>query len=129
MKILLISIISAISFYYFRDPIVNTTWKFNFTKTCVNTYKFKPNNVFGEYDCELNYTMKGTYKFSKDTLIVTIKDDSHSEDGGKPIIDRTKYFLVQNNRFLYIISTQRFEQNKWHTEQIIHQYSGYKKVK
>jgi len=109
--------------------MVNTIWKFNVTKTCVDIYKFKSNHIVEDYDCELDCTMKGTYKYSKDTLIVTIKDDCNSEDGGKAIVDRTKYFIVHNGSSLYVISTKRFEQNKWGAEKIVYQYSDFKKVK
>lgn len=128
MKSILASILLILTLTSFKDPIVNTTWRWTIAKGCVNTYKFKPNNIIENYDCELDYKIKGTYKFSKDTLIVTLVDDSHPEDGGIVIIDRYKYFLVRNNQFLYTISFQRRERNKWDKEKRIHQFSDYKKI-
>lgn len=125
---LLPTILLVFTLTSFKDPIVNTTWSWTVVKGCVNTYKFKSNYVVENYNCELDYTIKGKYKFSKDTLIVTMYDDHSVEDGNKTIIDRDKYFLVRNNQSLYIISTQRFEHKKWGKEKRIHQFSDYKRV-
>jgi hypothetical protein len=129
MKAILLLIISALIFSYFKDPVVNTVWIFKVSKNANDTLKFKSRNIVSDYDFELNYTMKGTYKFSKDTLIVTIKDDALSEDGGKAIIYRYKYFLARNNTFLSTINIQQFRNNHW--ELIKHDvaYTGYTKVK
>ena len=128
MRSILASILLIFTLTSFKDPIANTTWSWNIEKGCVTTYKFKPNHIVENYDCELDYTIKGKYKFSKDTLIVTMYDDHSVEDGNKTIIDRDKYFLVRNNQSLYMISTQRCERNKWGKEKRIHQFLDYKKV-
>lgn len=76
------------------DRLVGTTWEYHVTKTGVNTMKFTSNKTVKSYDCELNYTFTDTYLIKSDTLIVTEKDDSHSEDGGKnPSIFERKYLI------------------------------------
>jgi len=130
MKILLtLAVFSIVTFFYVKDSIVNTVWTYKVAKNANDTLRFKAHNIVIEYDCELNYTMKGTYKFSKDTLIVTMNDDSHSEDGGKPEIFRTKYFLKKNNTFLSVLTIQRLIRNNWEQVKADAEYTGYKRIR
>jgi len=71
----------------------------------------KPNQKVIEYDCELNYTFHGSYKVVKDTLLVTVKDDSHSEDHGKVMFSTDKYLIKDNT--LCFLGSSKLVGGKW----------------
>jgi hypothetical protein len=113
MKVLIISLFMTIV----RPGInhlTNTVWTFQVSKTCVDTLKLRANQKVIQYDCELNYTFHGSYKTVKDTLLVTVKDDSHSEDNGKVTYYTDKY-LIKNNA-LYFVSNRKLVNGKWKDE-------------
>ncbi len=76
-----------------------STWVCKVAPRCVDTLRFRLKNQLVEHSCEQDYTFHGSYKMVKDTLYLTEKDDSHSEDGGKPTYYRNLY-LVQKNVLL-----------------------------
>jgi len=91
--------------------ITNSVWTYKVAKGCVDTLKFKPNGRATSYSCELDYTFHDSYVLKKDTLILTEKDDSHSEDGGKAIFSRYQ-FLIQT-KALYLIGKGELIKGKW----------------
>jgi hypothetical protein len=91
--------------------LVNTAWEYKIAIGCVNTYKFRSEKIVDEYDCELNYTFKCTYRISKDTLIIIEKDDSHSEDNNKITYYRMKYQIMKDA--LLGISNEELVKGKW----------------
>lgn len=93
------------------DNLIGSTWNYEVIKGCVNTLTIKGNGRIEEFDCELNYKFRGTYKLSNDTLTVVTKDDSHSEDRGKVIYHRAKYLIAKNA--LYCIGYGELVNGKW----------------
>ena len=89
----------------------NSTWTFKVSNGCVDVLKFKPNGRATNYDCELDYTFNCTYVLRNDTLTVTEKDDSHSEDGGKVHYYRNKYLIRDNT--LQAIAKGELVDHKW----------------
>jgi|GEM_PF-2749707 len=100
MKFILILILFVAAAFP-HDKLVNSIWVMKITNRCTDSLIFQPSNRLREYDCEIEYTFHGTYTNSKDTVITIIKDDSHSEDNGKPLVFRTKY-LVRKTTLLPI---------------------------
>jgi hypothetical protein len=96
---------------YWGDPLVNSTWTCKVGHGFIDTLKFKKNNHVTNYECEMHYTFHGSYKISKDTLIVEEKDDSRSEDNGKAKFSRIRY-LIQGN-YLYPINRSELDKGKW----------------
>lgn len=90
--------------------LVNTVWEYKIANGCLNTYKFRSEKIVDEYDCELNYTFKCTYRISKDTLVIIEKDDSHSEDN-KITYYRMKYQITKD--VLLGISNGELVNGKW----------------
>lgn len=129
MKLMLMSFVTVTVFSYLSDPIVNSVWVIKISKNANDTLKFKSKNTVTEYDGELNYSMQGIYTISKDTVITTIKDDSHSEDGGKAYYFRTKYLLRNNNTLVYLIGYQKNTRNIWEPIKINPNLLIYKRVK
>jgi len=113
MRILLLAV-TAIICSYFIDPLVNTRWLCEVSKKHFDVFTFKSNNVIVNYDCELDYTFKGKYKISKDTLIIVEKDDSHSES--IPELYRYKFLMTKN--ILYPIVTEVMINNKWKSNKV-----------
>lgn len=89
-------IIGSAIFFITGNPLTNTIWTCQISKSCTDILTLKVNNNATEYDCELNYTVHGTYKIVKDTLFLTLKDDSHTEDNGRTSCYLNKY-LFKNN--------------------------------
>jgi len=89
----------------------NSTWTFKVANGCTDILKFKPKGQATSYDCELDYTFHCTYILKQDTLILTEKDDSHSEDGEKINYHRTKYVIKSNT--LYAITKGELVNSKW----------------
>ncbi|MDB5004509.1 MAG: hypothetical protein JWQ34_2734 [Mucilaginibacter sp.] len=95
---------------------INSQWNRKIAKGCVNTLKLKENGKAFSYDCELNYTLNCTYKIIKDTLFITEKDDSHSEDGGKAYYFRQQYIIKEKG--LYCISSGELVKGKWQDKKV-----------
>lgn len=115
MKTILVCIIAAI-WLSPSQKMAGTVWIHNVAKGCVDTLKINSKNTVTEFTCEMNYSFKGTYTQSNDTLIVTVKDDSHSEDGGKSEYYRSKYLIGKDG--LYLLSNGKMISGKWKYEQI-----------
>jgi hypothetical protein len=96
---------------FIKNQIENSTWTCKIANGCFDTLTFKSNNRVIDYDCETRYTFQGSYKILKDTLLITLRDDSHSEDNGKVYYFRIKY-LVKNN-VLYAIGHGELSRGKW----------------
>ena len=93
------------------DSLTNTKWICTVSNSCIDTLTFIKNNRANNYSCELNYTSKGHYKRFKNIVVLTEKDDSHDEDGGKTVFFRTKFILKENN--LFPISSEELVNGKW----------------
>jgi hypothetical protein len=91
--------------------ITGTTWIHKVAKGCVDTLKFRSNGEVIEYDCEMNYAFKGSYRQIKDTVVVIVKDDSHSEDGARSEYYKSK-FIVRKN-VLHIIASAELTNGAW----------------
>lgn len=91
--------------------LVNTVWAFKVGKECIDTLKFKENGKVVQYDCELNYTFQGSFKFNKDTLLISIKDDSHPEDNGSATYYTDKYLM--KNGILRFVGNCRLVNGRW----------------
>ena len=59
----------------------------------------------------MDYTFHGSYNMLNDTLLITLKDDSHSEDNGNVDYFRIKYLVKQN--VLYVIGHGELTRGKW----------------
>ena len=108
MKNILILCFFTIITYGCTDYYVNTIWTSKVSNECIDSLSFKRNKNVSIYSCELNYKFIGTYQISKDTIIVTEKDDSH---GGIVEYFRVKYLLINAN--LYPVSNGELIKNKW----------------
>ncbi len=95
-----------------RDSLSGSIWTSKIANGCVDTLKFISNKKVTDYSCEQEYTYHGSYTISKDTLVITEIDDSHSEDGGKTSIFRSKYLISEKN-VLYLISNGELIKGKW----------------
>ncbi|MDB5131655.1 MAG: hypothetical protein JWR02_1404 [Mucilaginibacter sp.] len=80
---------------------MNTVWVAKVGPGCNDSLKFQKNGGVKIYECEAGVTIHGSYTFSKDTLIITEKDDSHPEDNSKIMYFRVKYAIRKN--YLYPI--------------------------
>jgi hypothetical protein len=94
----------------------NSVWTQKIAKRYFNTLKLKPGSKATFYDCELNYTLNCTYKIIKDTLFITEKDDSHSEDGGRADYFRQQYIIKEKG--LYCISSGELVKGKWQDKKV-----------
>jgi hypothetical protein len=110
MKFLLIAF-CLLFFTGYPSDVTNSVWTYKVANGCVDTLTLKPNAQATDYDCELNYTFHDSYMLKKDTLILTEKDDSHSEDGGRVIFSSSK-FLIQT-KALYLIGKGELIKGKW----------------
>lgn len=96
--------------------LIGTIWTHKIAEGCVNTLKLQLGMKAIEYDCEMNYTFKGLYSQCKDTLIVTVEDDSHSEDGGKSEYYKSKYLIRKNA--LYMLGSRKLTNGKWKYDRV-----------
>lgn len=126
MSTILMLICLAIT-HHNSDPIANTVWTFQVGKGCTDTLKLKAHQIATEYDCEVKYTFHGSFKVIKDSLLITEKDDSHSEDSGKISWYRTKYLIRKD--VLYCVSKGRLVNNKWKETKVSPPEIGYRRVK
>ncbi len=114
-------IFAVIIFYLFtyeiNNHLVGSIWISKIASGCVDTLKFKSKGQVTEFSCEQGYTFHGSYIISRDTLIITEKDDSHSEDKGKVTGYRTKY-LMTNRNILTLISFGEFENGRWNYKNV-----------
>ncbi|MEO8885582.1 MAG: hypothetical protein ABI367_05925 [Mucilaginibacter sp.] len=94
-----------------KNPIENTTWTCKVAEGCFDTLKFKNDNLVNEYSCEDNYTCHSSYSYSKNTITIITKDDSHSEDHGK--IDYFKIQYAIRGNYLYPFSRSELINKKW----------------
>lgn len=92
--------------------LINSVWVKRITKTANNTLTFKSNGLVLEYDCELSYTFHSSYKLSGDTIIISGKDDSHSEDNGKINFYWISTYIIRGNG-LYMIKNKVADHGKW----------------
>ncbi len=92
------------------NSLDNTSWVYPVGKSA-DTLKFEADHAVIEYDCEMNYTFRSTYRISKDTVIIDRKDDSHPEDGGKVLYSRD-FYLLRGNSLNLIRSEERLK-GKW----------------
>ncbi|WP_199140411.1 hypothetical protein [Pedobacter sp. ASV12] len=97
--------------------LTNTTWIFHVSDACIDTLVFKPNQKAISYDCELNYAFNGEYSFIRDTLIVSLKDDSHSENNNKTEYFKDKY-LISGNAISFLGSL-RMSNGQWKEQRTI----------
>jgi hypothetical protein len=104
-----------------------TTWIFHVSNECVDTLIFKPDRKVTAYDCELNYTFNGEYSTINDTLLVSLNDDSHSEDGNKSTYLKDKYLLKGDS--LSFIGALRMSNGKWREQKAINTNVVYHKTK
>jgi len=96
------------------NHLTNTIWTYQVSKTCIDTLKFGTNQKVIEYNCEVNYTFRGSYKIFKDTLFVIVRDNSHSEDHGKVTYYTDKY-LTKNNTLCFV-GNRKLVNRKWKDE-------------
>ncbi|MFI5162778.1 MAG: hypothetical protein ACHQHN_15970 [Sphingobacteriales bacterium] len=111
MKTLSIFVFLAL-FFNQDSKLKNTVWAYNVTPTCVNTLKFISNHIVLEYNCELDYAFHSSYQLFGDTVIISGKDDSHSEDNGKINQYWVTTYLIRNNG-LYQIKNKVSDHGKW----------------
>lgn len=97
--------------------LINTTWIYNVSNECIDTLKFRSNQDVVAYECELGYLFRGKYELKKDTLFVSIKDDSHSEDSGRITYFKEKYIVKKD--VLNFVGSLRMENGKWKEEKVI----------
>ena len=126
MKTILLCIIIA-SILKPSPKLIGTVWVHRVAKGCIDTLKLSNEKVI-EYDCEMSYSFKGSYSQSRDTLIITVKDDYHSEDGGKADYYISKYLIRKNS--LYILGTERLIDGKGkYDDKKLDGLTWYKKLK
>lgn len=111
MKALLITSIFIIMGLNMNDKLKGSIWICKIAPGCVDTLKFKSNNQITEYSCEQEYTYHGSYTLLKDTLTITEKDDSHSEDHEKVTYYKTKYLITKST--LLPIFSGELVKGKW----------------
>ncbi len=99
-----------------KDRLTNTIWIFRIANGCNDTLSLKPDQKVFEYDCELNYTLKGSYRITKDTLLLIMKDDSHPEDHGKIYYFHDKYLISKTA--LHYIGHSELINGKWHDTKV-----------
>ncbi len=97
--------------------LVNTVWIYRISNECIDTLKFRPNQDVVSYDCELSYLFSGKYEITKDTLFVSLKDDSHSEDGSRITYFKDKYLVKENT--LSFLGTLRLDTGKWKEQKVM----------
>lgn len=103
--------LAVIGMTKFNDPLISGIWIAKVANGCNDSLKFQNNHRVKIYDCEASITTVGSYSFSKDTLVVIERDDSHSEDGGKISYFKTKYIL--KNIYLYPINSSQLTNGNW----------------
>lgn len=111
MKFIISIILACVILNTKSETLSNSKWICKVSDTCVDTIKFTKNNEVDFYSCELNYTFKGSYKIKRGIIVLTEKDDSHDEDGGKVTFFRLKFNLKEN--VLYPISNEELVNEKW----------------
>lgn len=126
MKSFLLLVFTCLFAYSTINDLIDSVWTFKVANGCVNKLIFKANGKATSYDCELNYTLQCTYIIKRDTLLVTEKDDSHSEDGVKAHFYRTKYIL--ENKDLYVIGKGELIKDKWKDVKLPKAKSGWERV-
>ena len=92
--------------------LINSVWTHKITKSANNTLTFKCNGLVLEYDCELDYSFHSSYKISGDTITISGKDDSHSEDGGKINSYWISTYVVRGDG-LYMIKNKVSDHGTW----------------
>jgi hypothetical protein len=126
MKVFIISI-SILLTLNNNDRLAGSIWTCKIANGCIDTLKFMTKEKVTDYNCEQDYTFHGSYIISKDTLVITEKDDSHSEDGGKTSFFRSKFLMSEKN-VLYLINNGELIKGKWKykSAQLLHSF--YKKI-
>ncbi len=115
MKVFIIAILTTVSVNA-NCNLIGSIWTHKIADGCIDTLQLKTHGKIIEYSCEMNYTFQGTYRLSKNTLIITEKDDSHSEDGGKVEYYKAKYLIRQNA--LYILGNGKLNNGKWEYDKV-----------
>ena len=110
MKTLLIPLV-IIALSQNDHRLTNSTWTCKIKNGCIDTLRLKEGNKSTEYDCEMSYTISGSYKINNDTLIITEMDDSHSEDHTRVTCYRTKYLVKKD--VLKRITVEKLSNSNW----------------
>lgn len=91
--------------------LVGSKWIYKVSTSCIDTIEFYNNDKYDSYDCEINYTYKGSYHIKNNIITLIEKDDSHDEDNGKVTFYRLKFKL--DGEHLYPISNEELVNGKW----------------
>lgn len=110
MKALLITLIFIMNFNV-NDKLMGSIWTCKIAPGCIDTLKFKSKYQITENSCEQEYTYHGSYTILKDTLTITEKDDSHSEDHGEVTYYKTRYVITKST--LLPICSGELVKGKW----------------
>jgi hypothetical protein len=97
---------------YVTDHLEGSIWISKIGDQCVDTLRFKAKRSISEYSCEQEFTFHGKYSVSGDTVTIIEKDDSHSEDNGKPTYFRSEY-VMHKNKTLELNSVSELVKNRW----------------
>src|ERR1700749_3401038 len=89
-------LVLVIGYFNTSNQIKNSTWTCKIANGCFKKLTFRSKHDVVEYDCELNYTFHSSYQIIKDTLIITEKDDSHSEDKSKIAYYKNRFLITHN---------------------------------
>ena len=109
------------------DRLVGSVWSYPVASGCINQLSFRANNQVVEYSCEQLYASHGTYTLQQDRLILLVRDDSHTEDGGKPILYRTTCRLT-NKSTLKLLRMEKLVNRAWQPVPQQRQYA-YRRVR
>jgi hypothetical protein len=109
-------LLSIIAFCIFLPQthanLINSVWGEKITKTASNALTFKANGLVLEYNSELDYAFHSSYKLSGDTVTISGKDDSHSEDHGKINSYWVSTYIIRGSG-LYMIKNKVSFRGKW----------------
>ena len=94
------------------DRMVGSVWLRKVADGCVDRLTFRAKYKVVEYGCEQQYASQVTYALRQSTLTLLVRDDSHAEDGGQPILYRTTYRLT-GSRTLHLLRLEEFINRSW----------------
>lgn len=112
MKTLLLIFLS-LSLSNQNHKLSGSVWIHKIATGCIDTLTFLPKGKIAESDCEMGYKFNGAYVIHHDTLYLNVKDDSHSEDGGKITYYKETYIIKGDNLYVFNSKNNKKSYELW----------------
>lgn len=97
----------------------NTVWVSRITSDCIDTLRFGKYGRVRSYNCEINYTSKGTFIIEGKILVLTILEDSDETP------EKWRYKYLLRNKILVPMSSEQMREGKWQKERVLFDSSYY----